>query len=88
MHTPEKRAVEYFVPLTHRFTENSLNFSSYFSSAKLPFNSFFTELKIQSLETNGPYRKVTPNRKAHSQASANPAEEKRPLCGLLGKPTP
>lgn len=85
--SPKSGLLNTSLPPTHHFTENSPNFAPYFSSAKFPFNSFFTELKIQSVETNGPYRKVTPNRKALSGAAANPAEEKRPPCGLLGEPT-
>ena len=57
------------LPPSHHITGNFLNFPSHFSTAKSSFNSFVKKFKIQLRETNGPYRKVTPNRKTHSEAA-------------------
>lgn len=79
-HLPEQ-ALELFIATD---LSRHKEFSKLFPR-KIIFSFFFTEFKIQLLGTNGPYRKVTPNRKTHSKAAVNPAEEKRALGCLFGK---
>ena len=68
-HTSQEQTAVRPLSPSHHVTGNFLNFPSHFSTAKSSFNSFAKKFKIQLRETNGPYRKVTPNRKTHSEAA-------------------